>query len=493
MRLSDRLASLPSPPSVPGARAALSRALRETGRKLVVIDDDPTGTQTVHGVRVYLRWSPETLFDALRDRRSLFYLSTNSRSLPPAEAEALGAELGRALSEAAARARVDFVVASRSDSTLRGHFPGEVVSLASGLGAPVDGILIVPAFFEAGRYTIDDIHWVAGAIRPAAPGAPASPADAADELVPAADSEFARDPDFGFRHSNLREWVEEKSDGRWRADEVRSISLELIRSGGVEAVARELASLRGGLPIVVNAACDEDLEVLALGVEEAERSGRRFIYRCAASFVKVRGGIAERPLLSREEVSPIEGGGPPGLIVAGSYVAKSSRQIERLLDAGSGGEGRLGSVAGLEIRVASLLDDRLRPREIDRAAREADRLLGRGVTPLIYTSRGVERSADFLAAGRTIMRGLCAVVARIERRPSYLVGKGGITSIELARTALQAGSAEVLGQIAAGVPVWRLGPEARWPNLPYVVFPGNVGGEDTLLRVVEILQSSDRR
>lgn len=471
MTLSERNVSLPPPLTIPGARALLRRGLAESGRKLVVVDDDPTGTQTVHGVRVYMDWSEATLLSALRETAPLFYLSTNSRSLSGPEAADLAEGLGRALRAASVAAGVEVVLASRSDSTLRGHFPGEVTALASGLAEPIDGVLIVPAFFEAGRYTIDDVHWVAGAA--------AGTGFAADELVPAAETEFARDPDFGFRHSDLKEWVEEKSGGAWRAADVRALSLDALRSRGVDYAAGVLAEAGGGAPIVVNAACYEDLEVVALAVARSERAGKRFIYRTAASFVKVRGGLEDRPLLGRLELTR-QGGA--GLIVAGSYVAKTTRQIDLLL--------RSGRAQGIELSVDALLDGGAREGEIARIAREATQLIRQGVTPLVYTSREVERRAGFLAAGRTIMSGLCEVVGRIEAAPSYLVAKGGITSIELARSALGVNAAEVLGQVVSGVPVWRIGAEALWPGLPYVVFPGNVGGDEALLRVVEIMESA---
>jgi uncharacterized protein YgbK (DUF1537 family) len=47
--------------------------------------------------------------------------------------------------------------------------------------------------------------------------------------------------------------------------------------------------------------------------------------------------------------------------------------------------------------------------------------------------------------------------------------------------------ATVLGQAAPGVPVWRTGPESRFPGLSYVIFPGNVGDVDTLRVIVEKL------
>jgi len=46
----------------------------------------------------------------------------------------------------------------------------------------------------------------------------------------------------------------------------------------------------------------------------------------------------------------------------------------------------------------------------------------------------------------------------------------------------------VLGQILPGVPVWKLGAESRFPNLAYIVFPGNVGDAHSLADVVRQLK-----
>jgi len=460
VNLAEKLASFPPPRRIPGARRALREALIQSHSKLVVVDDDPTGTQTVHGVRVFMEWSVPTLRAALARPEPLFYVSTNSRSMPRAEAEALAHELGRNLRAAAEHTGVQVVVASRSDSTLRGHFPAEVDALSSELPAPVDGVILVPAFFDAGRYTIDNIHWV----------------EAAGVLVPAHETEFARDPDFGFAHGDLREWIHEKTAGAVEAGSVICISLEQIRRGGPDRIAATLQEARGGIPIVANAACDEDLEVLALGVLSAEQSGKRFIYRTSASFVKVRGGVDDRALLTRLEVRPGPG---PGLVVAGSYVARTTAQIDRLVAAGR--------ATPVEISVPLLLSESTHMREVRRATRAASDAMARGTTVLMYTTRAKQDTVDFLSAGRNVMAGLCEAVAGIPQRPGFLVAKGGITSIALVRSALGCTEAEVLGQIHKGVPVWRLGAGSRWNDVPYIVFPGNVGDSTSLLTIVETL------
>ena len=463
VKLSEMLVSQPALRHIPDARSEISQALRDSGRRLVVIDDDPTGTQTIHGVSVFLDWSVDVVRRAIASGKPVFYICTNSRSLNPEEAKALSLEVGRNLRDAARMEGVEVIIASRSDSTLRGHFPYEVDALASGLGQDLDGIIIVPAFFEGGRYTIGDIHWV----------------EQDGEMVPAHETEFARDPVFGFRYSDLKEWVAEKMGGAIKSGDVRSISLKLLREGGPEKVADKLAGVSGGAPVIVNATCYEDLEVLALGILAEERKGKIFAYRCAASFIKARGGFEDKPLLTHQDLATGKG---IGLIVVGSYVEKTSRQLTQLLASGL--------AQGIELRVQELQNEESRKIEIESVSQSVNEQLAAGVTTVLYTSRTVHLASgqNFLEIGNTIMLSLCEIIRRIQLSPDYLVAKGGITSVELARRALNVREAFVLGQIIDGVPVWRLGAEARWQDIPYVVYPGNVGNDDALRKVVEILE-----
>lgn len=480
-------------------RAEIRRKLSATGQKLVVVDDDPTGTQTVHGIRVYMDWSIDTLYRALSRPDEVFYISTNSRALPPQEMRTLTEELGSNLRAAARKLsgktgkNVPLLLASRSDSTLRGHFPLEIDALLEGYGIEADGVILAPALFEAGRYTIDDIHWV----------------DQGDRIVPAAETEFAKDPAFGYTKSNLKEWVEEKTEGRWKADQVLSLSLETLRVGGVPAALEILSRARGGVPIVLNAASYEDLETAVLALVQAEERGKRFAYRCAACFVKVRGGFVDRPLLTAKELGILESESgkaergaagakgstekalsstPPitqrgGLIVVGSYVGKTGRQLDHLMKAVP--------CEGIELRVDRIaMGNREGTEEVMRVVGEADRALATGRTAVVYTSRQVRQAEgkEFLQFGQQIMMALCSVVQLVGQRPSFVVAKGGITSIEIARTGLGVKEAYVPGQIAKGVPLWQLGPEAKWPGIAYVVFPGNVGDDTTLAQVVQALR-----
>jgi uncharacterized protein YgbK (DUF1537 family) len=469
--LSQTFAALPA--LAPGnQRAAIRAAIAaDPWHKLVVLDDDPTGTQTVHDIPVLMTWNTAALAAEFAGSCPCFYILTNSRSLGPAAARALNLEIAHNLKKAAG-AHV-FTVISRSDSTLRGHFPLEIDALQEVLG-PFDATILIP-YFEAGkRYTIDDVHYVGDG----------------DVLVPAAETPFARDASFGYSKSNLREWVEEKTGGRIRAADVASISIAELRDPSdrlADNLCARLMSLPRGGVCVANACHPQDAEQLALATLKAERAGRRFLFRSAAEIVAARIGLDPRPLLSASQLQlPREGG---GLIVAGSYVPKTTEQLERLL--------ATRRVHPIELSVEALLTNGRRVGEIERGQREIEIALRASRDVVVYTSRRLVTGADAgqsLGIGAQISEALVQMVHGLEVRPRYLVAKGGITSSDVATRGLGMTRALVEGQVLPGVPVWRAGDETLFPGLCYVVFPGNVGGPDALAELLDALgyQESDR-
>ena len=62
------------------AEELLSRAMEGFHKKLVVLDDDPTGVQTVHDVSVYTDWEEESIGSGFEEKESMFFILTNSRS-----------------------------------------------------------------------------------------------------------------------------------------------------------------------------------------------------------------------------------------------------------------------------------------------------------------------------------------------------------------------------------------------------------------------------
>lgn len=466
LQLSTTLQNLPAEwldDPVPAIQARL-RAHRE---KLVVIDDDPTGSQTVHDIPVLTTWDLDSLREELRNDLPSFYILTNTRGMPLEQARAINFEIGRNLSDLSHDTGRPIAVVSRSDSTLRGHFPGEVEALAEGLDAGLDAWLIIPTLLGGGRYTIQDIHYVAEG----------------DWLVPAGESAYARDATFGYTSSNLKEWVEEKTCGAVKSAQVHSVSLEDIRVGGPEVVHKRLLELPKGSICVVNAVTLRDLEVFTLGVLSAEADGRRFLYRTGPSFVPVRIGMQPYPLLDRDHLS-LRATRAGGLIVVGSYVPNTTRQVEYLQ--------QQNLVSNIEVKVEKLIEDGEREAELQRASKQVNLEIALGHDALLYTSRILvsgEDAEQSLQIGQKVSSGLISILNRIRVRPRYVVAKGGITSSDVATEWLGVRRAMVLGQLARGISVWKLGPESRYEGMAYIVFPGNVGQPESLAEIVSMMKA----
>lgn len=440
---------------------------QNSSKMLIVLDDDPTGTQTVHDVEVLTEWCVESLVEQFRKKPNCFFILTNSRSLGSEKASALIKDICTNLCTAAKSAgNIDFTVVLRGDSTLRGHFPEEADAAVSVLGE-MDAWIICPFFLQGGRYTIEDIHYVADS----------------DRLVPAGETEFAKDAAFGFKSSNLREWVEEKTVGRISASDVTSISIQLLRIGGPDAVCECLCSLPKGSACIVNAASEKDMTVFAAGMIKAELKGKRFLCRTAASFVSARIGIIPKsPILPKDLGINKERNG--ALIVVGSYVPKTTKQVEELkLQCGE-------VLRSIEISVDKLAMKSLaeREEEINRAAGMASLFLRARKDTLMVTSRELIKGktpSESLEINFKVSSALVEIVKQISARPRYILAKGGITSSDLATKALEAKRAKIVGQALAGVPLWQLGPESRHPGVPYIVFPGNVGDSKALAEIVK--------
>lgn len=454
-------AALPEPwpqEVLPHIQAALAAAPRH---RLVVLDDDPTGTQTVHGIGIVTQWDVATLRAEFLQSEVGFYILTNSRSLRAAPARELNLEIAHNLKTAAAEAGVTFTLASRSDSTLRGHFPIETNALAEVCG-PFDLTILSPYFEAGGRYTIDDVHYVAEG----------------DALIPAAETPFARDASFGYRQSHLPSWIEEKTNGDIRRAEVGRISLQQLREGGPAVVAAALMRMPAGTHVIANGACVRDVEVLALASLQVEANGRRILFRCAAQIVAARLGLAPQPLLDSSTLTSADAK-RGGLVVAGSYVPKTTAQLSRLRAAHS--------LRVVEVDVGAVLDPERAAATIARCIHETNAAVAANENTLVFTSRELvtgDSAETSLSLGGTISAALIAIVQGLTVRPRFLIAKGGITSSDVATRGLNVRRAMVLGQLLPGVPVWQLGPETRFPGLNYVVFPGNVGDADALAAAV---------
>jgi uncharacterized protein YgbK (DUF1537 family) len=439
---------------------------------LIVLDDDPTGTQSVAGLPVLTRWSVDDFRWALAQGASAIYVLTNTRSLDAGEVASRNREaVKNALEAAGAFARLTFV--SRSDSTLRGHFPLETDTVAEALfefsGDAVDGVVLIPAFPDAGRITIGGVHYLREA----------------EELVPIGETEFARDATFGYVNSDLGLWVEEKTRGKFLARDVVRLTLDIIRSG-TDAIVSAVASASRSQPIAADAVTESDLRLLALGLFEAERQGKTLLYRVGPPFVRARIGQEPHAPLTASEIYEVRGPAVGGLIVVGSHVDVTSRQLSRLVAAHPG-------MLDIELDVSQIIDAPDPGAYLDELGhRVASGILDGNV--ILHTSRHLVKSDDAslsLAISRAVSAAVVAVVRRaLAVTPfRFVIAKGGITSSDVATDGLGIRRAMVLGPMLPGiVSLWRPvgGPAA---GIPYIVFAGNVGNDDALVRVVAALDA----
>ncbi len=439
--------------------------------KIIVLDDDPTGSQTVHGCLLLTKWDVPTLRVGLSDPAPLFFVLTNTRSMPAGHAAILTREACRNLARALERFDRPWILVSRSDSTLRGHFPVETDVMTEELG-PFDAVFLTPEFFEGGRITRGGTHYVMQDGR----------------AVPAHETEFARDSVFGYSTSYLPDYVAEKTRGRISAEDVR-----LFDPSEEETVVRErLKALDGNACCAVSAETQGELDRFARLVLEAGAEGKRFLFRSAASLLTSLAGLPAQPFRP-EDMARYVPDERPGLVLVGSHVPMSTRQLELLVarrgPAASGPSAMsVGRIEPLELDVAALpdRDGSVADGLVDRLARA--HAGGRDV--VLSTSR-VERRfetrEDRLAFGEEISRVLMDVVRRAPHTLGFVLSKGGITSNDVLAHGLGLSSARVVGQIHAGCSVVLTPHDHRLGSIPVVIFPGNVGDEESLLIVYDRL------
>lgn len=451
----------------------LKKEIENNDTKFVVLDDDPTGVQTVHDISVYTDWTVESMKKGFMDDNKVFYILTNSRGMTEAETTKIHHEIIDAVAQAAAETGKNYQFISRSDSTLRGHYPLETELLKEGVeksGKTVDGEVLFPFFKEGGRFTIDNTHYV----------------KYGDELVPAAQTEFAKDKTFGYTHSSIPEYVEEKTKGAYKAENVTCIALEDLRALNIDKITEQLTNVKDFNKVCVNAIDYCDVKAFCVALYRAMAAGKSYMFRTAAGFVKVVGGVTDIPLLTRKEmvVKETDNG---GIVVVGSHTAKTTAQLEELL--------KLENVVPVEFKSSLVLDgDEAFYNEVKRCVAEEEKIIASGKTAVCFTERKlltVENDTKESALIRSvkISDGVQRLVGDLSITPAFVIAKGGITSSDVGTKALKVKCANVMGHIKPGIPVWQTGSESRFPQTPYVIFPGNVGEVTTLREAVEVLNA----
>ena len=453
------------------AEMLLSQAMEGFHKKLVVLDDDPTGVQTVHDVSVYTDWEEESIRNGFEEKEAMFFILTNSRSFSVEETTKVHQDIAARVAKVARELGQDFMIISRGDSTLRGHYPLETQLLADGLtkneGVVIDGEIICPFFPEGGRYTMDNIHYV----------------KEQDNLIPAGMTEFARDKTFGYKSSDLTEYVEEKTEGKYHKEDCITISLDELNALDVQEIKEKLMSAQNMAKIIVNAVSYADLKVFCAALVLAMKEGKHYMARTAAAFTKVMGRISDQPLLGREQLEGDTKNG--GIVLIGSHVKKTTDQLNCLKELD-------GQADFMEFQVNTVFEENGLEKEVERTVKAAEEKILSGRTVVIYTSRQLLAPENMtpeekLHISVKISNAVTSIIGKLSVKPKFIIAKGGITSSDVGTKALRVKKARVMGQVKKGIPVWMTGEESKFPGMPYIIFPGNVGEVSTLKEIVEEL------
>ena len=449
----------------------LQKEIKKNQKKLIVLDDDPTGVQTVHDVSVYTNWEKESIEKGFDEENSLFYILTNSRGFTKEQTKQVHKEIATIVDEVAKEKQKQYIFLSRSDSTLRGHYPLETQVLKecyeANTNQRIDGEILCPFFKEGGRFTIENIHYV----------------QYGDDLIPAHETEFAKDKTFGYTAKNMMEYIEEKTEGAYKKEDVICISLKDIHDMNFNKIEKQLLEVKEFQKVIVNAIDYADIKVFCVALYRAMEKGKIFLFRTAASLVKVMGGVTDQALLTREQMvrKDMKTG---GVIVIGSHTDKTTKQLECLK--------QIGDIQFVEFDVTCVQDKTKLKQELKRCLLKEEESLKEGKTVCCYTSRKLVTAdtgnkEDELLLSVRISEAVQSFVGELSITPNFVIAKGGITSSDIGTKALRVQKANVMGQIKPGIPVWQTGEESKFPMIPYIIFPGNVGEVETLKEAVEVL------
>ncbi len=451
----------------------LKKEIEANNKKIVVLDDDPTGVQTVHDISVYTNWDKDSIRQGFEEENNLFYVLTNSRGFTEEQTTKAHHEIAEVVDEVARETGKEYIFISRSDSTLRGHYPLETQLLKAdyekNTGKTIDGEIMCPFFKEGGRFTIDNVHYV----------------KYGEELVPANETEFAKDKTFGYTAYTMPEYIEEKAKREYKAADVTCISLEDIHNMDIDKIEAQLMEVTGFNKVIVNAVDYADVKVFCTALYRAMAKGKVFMFRTAAAIVKVMGAVTDQPLLTREQMVVKETTNG-GIVVVGSHTEKTTKQVECLKE--------LKDIEFIELDATLVKDDDAFEAEVSRCLAREEECIRAGKTVCCYTTRALITAdtgdkEDELRLSVKISDAVQSLVGRLSITPSFVIAKGGITSSDVGTKALEVKKANVLGQIKPGIPVWQTGEESKFPLTPYVIFPGNVGEISTLKEAVEVLMN----
>jgi len=449
----------------------IMQIIKEKSFRLAVIDDDPAGSQTVSDVTIMNKWNCDSILEQFNLSNKALFFNTNHRTLTPYDAQKIIKNTITLIEKVSDLLSGDIDILYRFDSTLRGHFKVIVEAHLKQTKAELNGILFIPYFFEGRRYTIDNIQYV-------------SEFDSIknqETLIPVADSEFSKDQNFSYKNSDLVNWVSEQLDSIDYIKKIKSISIDDIRRGGPDRILSILDSLCKDQICIVNAITMSDIEVVAYAVLIIKKRNKKFLYITASSFIRALLGQRNKPVLNRKSLGLKSKKG--GLIIVGSYVAKTNKQLDALLN--------MPNVFPIKVNIENIIfeNQTINLSEIQKIADLINWNLNLKKNVVLYTNREYLKinNNNSREIGVKVLECLVSIIDKVEVEPDYIICKGSTTADYISKYNFEVNKARVLGQVAPGVSVWELGCESKIPSMKFIVFAGNVGDNNLLVEIVENL------
>ena len=449
--------------------------------KIIVFDDDPTGSQTVHDCLLLLKWDYQTLLKGLRSPSKLLFILCNTRSLSEDEASKKLNEICNSLMNVIKSENFslnNFIFVSRGDSTLRGHNFLEPQVINKNFG-PFDATFHIPAFIEGGRLTINGRHFV--------------------NDIPAHKTIFARDKIFGYETNNLKDLLYKKSASKIKLDDIKNINLSdlnILESNSKNQIFLKIKNFSNNIQIIVDVGNYLHLNKFCFAINKLQTE-KKFLFRTAASFISAISRIGENSknniyyskLRRKDENQKYM----RGLIVVGSYVDISTIQLNNLL--------KSPSFKPIEINVEEFRKlFNLRDKEEvitilkNKLIYQVRELLEQNFTPVIFTSRKLisfkDKCEEFKFSNALALF-MAQIINEVKHEIGYLVSKGGITSNTILSEGFNVDSVYLEGQIITGISVLNVILPKIKGFIPVITFPGNIGAPDTLYEVVNILENQE--
>ncbi len=447
--------------------------------KIVVIDDDPTGSQTVNNCLLLLKWDYSTLVKGFECESNLFFILANTRSLSENDAKLTIKEICNNLKEVIAyeySKKEEIIFVSRGDSTLRGHNFLEPNTINNCLG-PFDATFHIPAFIEGKRLTVNGCHFV--------------------DKIPVDQTIFAEDKIFGYKTSNIKNLLFQQSKSQINLDDIQNIKLsdfEILEVDEKNIIFQKLKNLKNNTHVIVDIENYSQLNKFSLVINKLSKQ-KRFLFRTAASFISSISDIKSNPqediFFSNVIRKNNENKFLPGLVVVGSFIELSTLQLKNLL--------KISRCEPIELDVFEFFRIISSENNQDKMKLFRNKLLleirsnlNKGKTPVLFTSRkfmSLDCSEQFNFYNSLALF-IANLVADLKNEIGYLISKGGITTNVILSNGLKADYVYLEGQIITGISLvtYKLRNDEK---LPIVTFPGNIGTQDTLLKVWSLLENKN--